>query len=532
MEFKYFWISPAFSSRIKEFTNIILKLNKEATSTPNEGDINTLHISTVNEVISKFSSKMLYISDKCLLEIDRRGIKGLNFLSTEFQCVSICFSNLCITSTGFPSEIIQEIAKKVILLGGKYQKSFQKDTKVVIAARSASQKVYSASFNHIPVVTIEWINACFKNLIQVPFDQYRVLPFFGCKFTTTDLTPKQNKRISEIIKKCGGELQDKFDRSTTFLIAQTLSNTAKITLALTENVPIIKPEWIFRCENSNIISPIDFTLNWWCMSDEHSNLFQNLSFGLSKEIPNRKTMIDIIIAHNGSYNENPNYFLTTNNKRDQYSKDSILITPRWIFMCVSEKRLIDPKDSPTFSPFPFSTQIEGITGCTFFLANLQEEHRLEYADLLRTFGATVFFKFSKRANIVIAESANEHLFSVSKEYSIPIVEISWLVELSKTGIFPDIDSHRLKEKTMTINLRQLCQKIKKGLTQSEGKSALDTQKPQYQEIDLEQLESYTQQSSGDKNKRTNEIGYDASQENVEVQVNGDFDPFLAAIGSK
>lgn len=536
MRFKHFWISPAFSSKFKEFTDIILKLNKEATPSTNEGDAETLHISTVNEVISKFSSKLLYISDNCLIEIDRRGMTDLNFLSTENQCISLCLLNLIITSTGFSSDFIKEIAKKAILLGGNYQRSIQDDTKVVIAARSASQKVYSASSRHIPVVTIEWIDACFKNLVQVPFDQYQILPFYGCKFTSTDLIPKQNSKISEIIKKCGGELQDKFDRSTTFLIAQTLSNTPKITLALTENVPIVKPEWIFRNDNSNIISPIDFTLNWWCMNDEQSNIFQNLSFGLSKEIPNRRTMIDIIIAHSGSYGERPNYFLTTSIKRDQSNKDSILITPRWILMCASEKRLIDPKESPTFSPFPFSTQIEGITGRSFYLANLKEERRHEYADLMRTFGATVFFKFSKRANIIIAETASEHLFTVSKEYSIPIVGISWVVELAKTGIFPDIDSHRLKENTMAINFRQICQKIKRGLTPSEGKSTcatMTTQKTQYQEIDLDQLETYTQQSSGDKNKlRTNEIGYDTTQENIEIQVNNDMDPFLAAFSGK
>lgn len=535
MDFKNFWISPALSSKTKEFTNIILKLNKEATPAKSEGDQNTLHIAPIDEVISNFSSNLLYISDQCLLEIDRKGIDNLNFLKTNNQCVNLCLSNFCITSTGFSSDSIKEIAKKIILLGGKYQRSFQDDITLVIAARSASQKVYSASSFHIPIVKVEWIDTCFKNFVQVPFDQYQIMPFFGCTFTSTDLLPKQNNKISEIIKKCEGKLIDKFDRSTTFLVSQTLCNTPKIQLALKENVPIVKPEWIFRCENSHIISPIDFTLNWWCMCDEQSDLFKGISFGLSKEIPDRRTMIDIIIAHSGSYEERPNYFLTTSIKRDQTNKDSILITPRWILTCVSEKRLIDPNESPTFSPFPFSTKIEGIVGRSFFLSNLQEDRRHEYADLLRTFGATVFFKFSKRANIIIAETINDNTFSLAKEYSIPIVSISWIVELARTGIFPDIESHKLKENKTSINFRQICQKIKRELTLSESKSSnstLKTQKTQYQEINLDQLESYTQQSSNDKIKiTTNEVGYDA-QENVEIQVNSDFDPFLAAFNNQ
>ena len=83
MDFKNFWISPALSSKTKEFTNIILKLNKEATPAKSEGDQNTLHIAPIDEVISNFSSNLLYISDQCLLEIDRKGIDNLNFLKTN-----------------------------------------------------------------------------------------------------------------------------------------------------------------------------------------------------------------------------------------------------------------------------------------------------------------------------------------------------------------------------------------------------------------------------------------------------------------
>ncbi|KAK8858062.1 SMC5-SMC6 complex localization factor protein 1 [Tritrichomonas musculus] len=533
MEFKHFWISPAFSSRINEFIDIILKINKDATQITNEGDLDTLHVGTIDEVISKFSSKLLYISDQCLLDINRRGLSDSNLLSPGKQYISFCLSNLCITSTGFSSGEIKEIAKKVILLGGKYQKLFQEDIKLVIAARTASQKVYSAISLHIPVVTVKWIDKCFANLVKVPLNQNQVLPFYGCKFTSTDLISKQNNRISEIVRKCGGEWSDKFDKSTTFLIAQTLSDTQKIKLALIENVPIVRPEWIFRSEDLNILEPKNFVLNWWCMGEEKSNLFQNISFGLSKDLPNRKMLIDIIIAHSGSYLERPDYFLTMNTKRDQANNKSTLVTPRWLFMSVLENRLIDPNDSPTFSPFPFSTKIQGVTGCSFFLSNLKEENRLEYADLLRMFGATVFFKFSKRANIIIAENTTDRLLSISKDYSIPIVNISWLIELSKTGILPDFDSHKPKENAISINFHQICQRIKKSANLCEGRSTnstLATVQTQHKEIDFDELESYTQPTSGDKIKfHPKDIAYDADQENIEIQINNDVDPFLEAL---
>ncbi|OHT08403.1 hypothetical protein TRFO_23081 [Tritrichomonas foetus] len=528
MGFLHYWISPTFSSKTQTFTEIIRKLYRNATLKETPGDPQTLHIAPVDDVIKHYASGLMYISDVCLLEIGKKSITNKDFIKPNIQYASLCLVNLCITSAGFSGDAIKDIVEKVTLLGGTFSRSFNNDVTLVIAAKSASPKVYMAAKTDLPIVKYEWIESCFKHITRIPLDQFRISPFFGCKFTSSDLLSNQRTEIAKIVRKGGGLWSETFDDSVTFLMASSLSNTKKIQLALDDNVPIVQPEWLLHYP-SEIISPRNFTLNWWCFNDnETSKLFDKCSFGLSSEIPGqfRRTLVDIILAHNGAYLETPKYYITLDTKRDENHKNSILVTPRWLLSCVCEKRLIDVSESITFSPFSFPREIDGVSGRSFMLLNFNDKRRLELSDLLRSLGATVFYKFTKSANMMVIEGADEHLKSVADEYSIPVVTPLWIMELAKTGKPPAVDKFRPSANSSSVNFRSICNQITRSASKIEGRSfPLETST-----IDIDELETFTQISSSDKRIHMDrDVAYDATDGHIDVSTANTGDPFLDAL---
>lgn len=528
MKFQHYWISPSLCSIESDITRIMLTLCRDLKQTSNESTPFTIHIAPTNTVIAKYNSKDFYITDNCLYDIEKKLLTLDNIeMFQSNQLISLCLLNFSVSSTGFSSNTIDQIVQKVHLLGGTYEHTLNKKVGILIASKSVSQKIYSATSENIPIVRIDWIDSCFRSLFLMPPDSFSLSPFFNIKFTTTDLPSKESRALAKIIQKLGGEFSEKFDQTTTFLIANTISTTKKFELALMYNIPIVTTEWIKLCiRREKIVDPTPFIMNSWCISDQFSQLFHDITFGISKDIKNKDILIDIILANKGSYSEKPNYYIT---KTRTNVKNVIQVTPRWLLMCCHEKRILDPSTSFTFSPFSFPLKIQGVFGQSFQLANIREEKRVEYAEILRSLNASVFYSFSKTVNMIIADNPSTRLLMTADNYSIPIVKVSWLSELCQTGILPNINNHlHIQKLSNNVNLHSICQRINESIRANQIKTSMMNHQDLDTELNYSQLSKCTQHSYHE-NPCRNDITYGSSQENYEINLNAGVDPLLAAL---
>lgn len=527
MPFRFFWISPQVTKRQDELRRIVTKINPIATETTNSEQESTLHITVVEEVISKYGNKDIYVTDQCIFEAERRSINNPDFFRDNHQYLSLCLLNISITSTGFSGTDICRISKLISLLGGTFHKNFSNDTTLVIAAWTASKKVYDAAELDLPIVSIDWINQCFKNLIRLPPNDYLLPCFQGCTFSSSNLIPNQRSELSKMIKNGGGKWNEALDDSTAYLIAQYLSSTKKIMIALKGNVPIIKPEWI-RKSIIRISSPIQYALNWWAVSDDQLDIFKGMTFGLDKSIKDREVFIDAIVASGGSYSEKPNYYIVQNDLNSAQSESRpTYVSPRWVLSCISERKFVNINDSPTYVPYKFITPLPDVIGQSIVLYKFDENTRFELSDVLRDFGANVFFSFSKNANFVISQDPDSNLLKVSKEYEIPVIHAKWIYDIMKCGKAPPIDNYIVKQNEVKMSFKMLCERIKR--TTSKPIESTDHSETH---LDYNQLESFTQtENSSPKRERGRgiEVGYRSIDPIPISAATENFDTFLAAL---
>ena len=532
MRFKRFWISPNFSTSERDsLTEIILQMNPNAIETEARDQPDILHISTKDDVSSHLNSNFTFVSDSLLYEISDCLIPSMKYLDNGRQYVSLCLENQYITSTGFDPSTTKKIASMVYLLGGYFSSKFSNDVTLVIAATSLSNKAFLAKKNNIRMVKYDWIVQCYEKCQEIPCERYTIPTFYGCKFTSTDLMSKQNHELAKIIRENGGEWSDKFESNTTFLIANSISNSTKMQVALNQGFPVIKPDWVYQ-SRIKTTSPLRYTLNWWFLSNEKSNLFQDLSFSISKNVPNTKMIIDAIIAHNGTYSDTPTFFIVNHNfdfKDEEPPKASIIATVRWLFACISNKKIYDTSDSITFSPYSFK-EIPEVKGQTYALVKVNENRRIEFADLLRSLGVTVFFKFSKNATMIISEYPDSSLVNRADEYSIPVVTTKWLLQLIKTGVMPSVEKYRPNAELLSTNIHSLCKQLKRECAhKAENRLECNTENSNYNIHDLELFSQSPSQQK--KKKRETLIGYEIPDLKFKIPLNSGVDPLLAVFGA-
>jgi hypothetical protein len=371
--------------------------------------------------------------------------------------------------------------KQVSLLGGTFQRCYNEDTTLVIAASSASPKVYAASQADLPIVTRTWLQSCFERRVRIPLKDFLIKPFFGCKFCSSDLTPRQRSELSRLVRAGGGLWCDLFDESATFLVAHTLSNSTKVSLALSGNVPIVRPDWV-RQSSSKIRPPSDFTLNWWCFGSPPSMLFADCTFEIAKGVENDRVLVDAIIA-NGGQASPPSGFVVAPHGSQPAGFGRTLVSAQWVWSCVSEKRVLSVDSSLGFSPFPFAPPIEGVSGCAFVLLNFDDRKRIELANVLRSLRARVYFSFSTEAKLIVVEQVDPKVADLAHDYSIPVVRSGWITELVKTGKFPQAAEYAAV--ATGFDLRALCRTLMRSSSRPSDPCEMGS-------IDFRKLECFSQ----------------------------------------
>jgi hypothetical protein len=394
-----------------------------------------LTISHREDVIHDYGTAKLSLTKQCFQEIIQEGMRFGDAFCHSHQLIGICLWGVEVACTGFEANEIREIGKKVFLLGGKFTSVVTATTTVLIARRMMSAKVYTALTFDTPIVSIEWIQTCFENLSRIPFESFVMPKFAGCIITSSELTPKQRSGLSKFVKTNGGVWANAFDTTCHCVISSTLSPSKKILLALEQNVPIISPEWFLK----PFAAPFPDILNFWCT--ESAAVFDGLTFSVDDRLADSAELSCAIRMNQGKLRK-PSRFCVLPHGCVTFEK-SIAVTNHWVWASLTSRKVIDVDTSPLFQPLSFQCPVLTIIGTAVAVLNMDDHSRLEIAGILRDVGCTISYSFSKDVNLVVAHTADRNLRNLATEYAIPIVSVSWVIDVMRTGIFPNPESHEL-----------------------------------------------------------------------------------------
>lgn len=457
-----YYISPSLEDQETSIQRNVAKIQRGLSHTDVFGGPKTLHIVTTRECVECDNPNLYLITSSCLAEIVDLNLRNFVLHSKRKRLVSLCFHTLCFGTGRYSADTIEKLARMINLCGGN----------VIDNQEIATMTHYITDFPLIPrflsdaphdieIVSSEWVTESFKHGECVAL--LRPLPFSDLVFTSSDLEAKESRELQQQITRNGGFWHKSYDDSIQFLISKRLAMTAKVKLALSAGVPIVKPDWI-RAQTECFVSPEAFTLNFWCFTQKKSSLFSGKTFAVHVECEDREILIEAIKANSGRFSDKPDILIVPHFLTEPNSTPSITAT--WIWCCIAEKRLVSVDSAAVFSPFPFEDPCGKFQGYVVALHQIPDPERYYTAEALRCLGMTVHFRVSEAAHVVVAEKFDETLSKVADKYTLNVVTPAWVVELLKTGQFPAMSQYR-QDSLSRSSIDKLCSELQRSTSKGE-----------------------------------------------------------------
>lgn len=505
---------------ILETMSKISPVSSEVTA-PN---VDSLIIGSIEETIAAYGSPKFCVSDQLLNDMIEFDITEIPLIPQRRQCISLAFAPIWVSCVGFTTEMIAEIVKYVSLLGGSFSRKYSTDVSLLIATTNFSPKVFTARREGIPIVSYEWLTACFKEMVRVDVQSYLIEPFLGYTFTSSDLTPNESKQAKMIIHQNGGSWQDHFDNNVNFLLANHITTTKKIFMALGNQVPIVRTDWLLEPTSP----PDQFVINFWSISEQKRDLFQSLSFSIHRNCENIDALQDAIISNSGEIGKSPTQIKIVPHGVDISIPDSIIVTPQWIWKCIEANSLVNFESSVLYRPIQLKLPIKDAMDQYFFVSNLKDDLRIHITELIRICGGIVVYKMSVNTHFVIAYENDTSTIKTAIRKEIPVVTPQFVIHMIKKGELPDLDQFQANKGVKKVMLHKLCDLITKvGAAQTDD-SLEEELSPESEKKDLD---AFTQDlPNSTQNDMTLDIGYDVpAVPNINPDTMLSNDQFLNAL---
>lgn len=515
MQFNKLWFSPTLKEKSHELLTKLRTIDRSLSITYDKNAQNLVFVVTIDEILKHIGSKRTIITDIFIDNAVKQKIRNLHFLKPGYQYISLCLSPLVITCTGFEQSKITDIALRIQLLGGVFQRQFSDDTSLLIAGKSLTPAYFHAIQNGIPVVKLEWLSKCFQEKERIDLQDYVFPCFYQITFTSTDLTKQCKHELKCIIENNGGKWSERIDDDTSYLISRTLCCTDKISTAISQKICIIKPEWIYTSAQMPK-PPRDYILNWWDFNKERKNIFKGISFSNISD-----SNLTSAIKFNGGYFEPiPDIYITE--YIDKTMSENKYVTPYWVWKCISIGEYIDISKSPAYTPLPYKTPVRDFKGWIISLIDIPVDIAQDFAYQIRTIGAVPYYHLSRQALVIISVEYNQEISSFSKKYNIPAVSVAWLTKTLSVGKAPGFKNYLLNSKRESI-LSNLVSKLNVSAQQIQSTNS-DNHKNQNDHLGLFSQSSEMDNSSQVTidNKKRVELSSDFSSD-------FDDDPLVAAL---
>lgn len=348
----------------------------------------------------------------------------------------------------------------------------------MIADSAASPRVFYARDHNICTVSLKWIDDCYHQIQYLEYKPYIIPLYLGCIFASTDIVPRRNRYLQKLITTNGGEFSTQLNNSTTFLLSSTLSNSQKCKIAISANIPIVNPEWI---EAATPCSPINYIINFWCITDQPRHLFDNMTFVLD---PPSNDLTVAIQANGGKIvDSNPTYTVVPHGR----SGDNF-VTARFVYASISQKKIVNASE---YAPFPFTVPVIEMR---IALLHFEDDiERLALADDLRVLGAKVQYVASRDLDLIVSPVPDR------KARQVPVVAPSWVRELRSTGRPPENVRHMHNGgDDGRRRFEAICEALKRSAVSPQPPPAPPTTTVDYNQLDV--FSQLSQVSSPDRSE--------------------------------
>ncbi|XP_019246538.1 PREDICTED: DNA topoisomerase 2-binding protein 1 [Nicotiana attenuata] len=135
-----------------------------------------------------------------------------------FTCC-LAMDGVKILASGFEMDEKVELGKLVSAMGGVLHTKASLDVSFVIVKNVLAAK-YKWAVNKLkkPIVTIDWLQQCWKEHRLVPQESFKVLPFSGLTICVTRIPIDERKEMEKIILQNGGKYSPELTRKCSHLI--------------------------------------------------------------------------------------------------------------------------------------------------------------------------------------------------------------------------------------------------------------------------------------------------------------------------
>ncbi|XP_055470509.1 DNA topoisomerase 2-binding protein 1-like, partial [Psammomys obesus] len=119
-----------------------------------------------------------------------------------------------------------------------------------------------------------------------------------------------------------------------------------------------------------------------------------------------------------------------------------VVTNTWLVTCIDNQILVDPKSNPLFTPVSVMPGVTPLEDCVISFSQCVGAERDSLIFLASHLGASVQEFFVRKSNAKKGMLASTHLivkeplgskYEAAKKWSLPAVNISWLLETARMG---------------------------------------------------------------------------------------------------
>ncbi|KAJ3888782.1 hypothetical protein GG344DRAFT_52945 [Lentinula edodes] len=125
-------------------------------------------------------------------------------------------------------------------------------------------------------------------------------------------------------------------------------------------------------------------------------------------------------------------------------------TECWLEKCLYEEKLCSPDDHVTFTPVSVRCPIPSSESVRISFSGFDQAERFFVTRLIKALGLTLLSNFSKRATHLLCPSAEGLKFEKAQEWGVPVVNMTWLEEMKRSGVVPAVHEHLVPSKPRPI----------------------------------------------------------------------------------
>lgn len=441
------------------------------------------HISNIN---GSCVNETMFGSTTSKLECTLENLENLDI--SMFQAPEDLLDGCRIYLCGFSGRKLDKLRRLINSGGGVRFNQLNEDvTHVIMGDYEDDVRQFWSKSSHRPhVVGAKWLLECFSKGYILPEESYIHANYQPDGIPVSD----QPRNQTTVLEKSGTFSKkdfvpnEKFQQTDEDLLAQYVHDDSTIVEAKLSEA--IEPE-VGPCGGSAHVEPCDDSTHISVQEENKSSvshclldgstvpeegLFSQKSFlVLGFSVENECNIVNIIREHAGKIVSLPSrivadYAVVPLLGCEVEATVAEVVTNTWLVTCIDNQTLVDPKSNPLFTPVSVMSGMTPLEDCVISFSQCVGAERDSLVFLANHLGASVQEFFVRKSNAKKGMLASTHLivkeptgskYEAAKKWSLPAVNISWLLETARMGKRADenhflVDSAPKQEQVLETNI--------------------------------------------------------------------------------